>query len=75
MEYLDGVNEWMEDGVFVLMEYCIYCSGVFGWVDEWMDGVLDGWMNGWMEYLDAWIDKIKYKLSVVLNKWSLKLEP
>ncbi len=24
------------DGVFVLMEYCIYCSGVFGWVDEWM---------------------------------------
>ncbi len=24
------------DGVFVLMEYCIYCSGVFVWVDEWM---------------------------------------
>ncbi len=31
-----GMNGW----VFVLMEYCIYCSGV-----------LDGWMNGWMEYL------------------------
>ncbi len=27
------------DEVFVLMEYCIYCSGVFGWVDEWMDEV------------------------------------
>ncbi len=22
----------------VLMVYCIYCSGVFGWVNEWMDG-------------------------------------
>ncbi len=31
------MNEWM-DGVFVLMVYCIYCSGVFVWVDEWMDG-------------------------------------
>ncbi len=28
------------DEVFVLMEYCIYCSGVFVWVDEWMDEVL-----------------------------------
>ncbi len=32
------MNGWME--VFVLMEYCIYCSGVFGWVNEWMDEVL-----------------------------------
>ncbi len=51
------------DEVFVLMEYCIYCSGVFVWVDEWMDeycidGVLYivveylyGWMDEWMRYL------------------------
>ncbi len=26
------------DGVFALMEYCIYCSGVlYGWMDEWME--------------------------------------
>ncbi len=49
--------------VFVLMVYCIYCSGVFGWVDEWMDGVfvlmeyciycsgVFGWVDEWMKYL------------------------
>ncbi len=53
---------WMM-GCIVLMEYCIYCSGVFVWVDEWMDEVfvlmyciivveyLDGWMDEWMRYL------------------------
>ncbi len=31
------------DGVFALMEYCIYCSGVlYGWWDEWMGICIDG---------------------------------